>query len=330
MGKSRSLIIFGNGLGMALDNQYFTLKKAMANTWFNSNVLSNEHKKLIQDCLASQNSKTVPMCEEDLGNLHGAVIACKLLNIINTGDVHLLTDLGKEFPMVTQEYLTNVAWYFHHSGKELPIEFLDPLYRFIRKTKSHVATLNYDNLLYQKFIEERILDRYNSYLIDGFWDETGFAEENLLRKFNHDFGYYLHLHGSPLYVESKEKKCIIKQKQGEAIAIPTDHLVLAHVNHKRMIIDYSDVLKVYWKFLNRCILESKNIFVFGYSGQDDHLNNMIANYSGKKQIIVIEWDGTNKLENRQSFWENAFGSKKITLVSKNNILEFTEWIEYNI
>jgi hypothetical protein len=141
--------------------------------------------------------------------------------------------------------------------------------------------------------------------------------------FGNDFGYYLHLHGSPLYIE--DHGIIFKQHQASAKEIPTRHLVLAHVRHKPTIIDSSDILSAYWRFLNLALQESSTIFVFGYSGCDKHLNHVIKAQATGKNIHVIEWSGEGNTRIRKRFWQDELGSENITLTQEDNVLEFSEW-----
>ena len=50
---ARKTLIFGNGLGMALDSQYFMLTNAMAHVWNDPNAISDVHKGLISQCLGA-------------------------------------------------------------------------------------------------------------------------------------------------------------------------------------------------------------------------------------------------------------------------------------
>ena len=311
---------------MALDPDYFQLRPAMNNAWSDPECLDDKQRLLIQNCLHAQGAGERPTGEDDLDTLHIAVNACEFLDNVANHDDGWLTDDGKEFPFASRRYLTNVAWYFHRHHHALPDTFLNPLFEFIKTTRSHVATLNYDNLMYQKMIEAKILAGYNGRLVDGFYDE-GFNEENLIRKFGRQFGYYLHLHGTPLYIDKGEK--IIKQPQGHALELPTKHLVLTHVRHKPTVIDSSRVLSAYWRFFSLALQESSTIFIFGYSGLDKHLNYLIESQSFGKNIHIIEWSGAGTVKDRKAFWKDAFngsnsGSKgKVTQL--DNILEFTEW-----
>jgi len=84
----------------------------------------------------------------------------------------------------------------------LPIGFENSVVDYVRETKSHVATLNYDKLLYQSLIENEILSGFDGTLVDGMLNR-GFDEKALERRYGKDFGYYLHLHGSPLFYEHR-------------------------------------------------------------------------------------------------------------------------------
>lgn len=46
-----SLFVFGNGLGRALDNDFFDLKRALEQTWDKIGLLTEAQKGLIFSCL---------------------------------------------------------------------------------------------------------------------------------------------------------------------------------------------------------------------------------------------------------------------------------------
>lgn len=144
----RSTVIFGNGLGMALNPEYFSLKRGMEKVWDDKSILNGERKEMIRKCLPADK----PTNEEDLNILHMAINACELLDKVAEHKKVWLSDSGIEFPNYARTYLTKVAWYFHKSGCSLPREFYSPFFSFLKDTYSHVATLNYDNILYQKMI----------------------------------------------------------------------------------------------------------------------------------------------------------------------------------
>jgi hypothetical protein len=77
--------------------------------------------------------------------------------------------------------------------------------------------------------------------------------------------------------------------------------------------------------LGLALQESSSIFIFGYSGYDNHLNRLIETQAQGKKIHIIEWSGTGKNEIRKSFWQDKLKCENITLTQMENILEFTEW-----
>lgn len=139
----RKLIIVGNGLGMALDQAHFSLDVALADIWNREGFLSPEQKGLIERCLGRQGA---PNGEHELDQLHRAVTYCKALNQIGVGHEHWLTEDGQNFPDITAQYIHKVATKLHNYGGVLPPDFEASLITFVKDTKSHVATLNYDKL----------------------------------------------------------------------------------------------------------------------------------------------------------------------------------------
>jgi hypothetical protein len=319
----RATLIIGNGLGMALDPAYFSLDNAMDAAWNRRGRLSETQKEQIRLCVNVQGIEDRPHGEEHLDVLHVVGMACKLLNAIESPNVHWLSAEGGTFPLAIEKYITSVAWHYHHFRRVLPQRFVENLALFLQVTKSHVATLNYDNLLYQKLIELNILRGYFGPLVDGFYTTTGFNVDHLERKYNNSFGYYLHLHGSPLFIDYGDQ--IIKQRQGTVDeSISTPHLVLTHVKHKRSVIANSNLLSAYWQYFEKGLNESNRIILFGYSGLDIHLNQVIAKYAPGKIIYIIEWDGAGTEIERIDYWRDKLQSD-IHLNRLANILSFIDW-----
>jgi len=247
------------------------------------------------------------------------------LNELGNSDIHWLSEYGKDFPNAVRNFLFHTASYFHKYEEPLPEDFIKPFVAFIKKSKSHVATLNYDNLLYQSFIDNKILDGYNGKLVDGFHN-SGFELENMERKYSRTFGYYLHLHGTPLFVNNGKK--INKLSQSSLVDIDKDiissHIVLTHFKHKLSVISNSYILNSYWHKLYKSFNESSEIIVFGYSGLDLHLNEIIKDTDEKINIKIVEWEGSGNEEKRNTFWAELF-KKDIELIQMSNILEFNDW-----
>ena len=314
---ARNAIVFGNGLGMALDSTHFSLSNALNAVWEDPNILDPAQKKLIDDCIPG----VKPTDESDLDKLHLAAMACHFLSELGTNPLAWLTAEGAGIPAATLRFITKVAWRLFRSSCHLPEEFIDALVEHLKNSKSHVATLNYDNLLYQPLIDNSVLAGYNGCLVDGMLS-TGFSPENLDRLGNNDFGYYLHLHGSPLFVD--RDGTVIKQSQSSATEDPSRHLVLTHVRHKPSVIDDSEVLREYWKRMRHAMAEAENLILFGYSGLDDHLNELIRTARHKTRTIIVEWDGAGTKLERSEYWKCKI-DKFDDLKRLPNILSFTDW-----
>lgn len=324
----RKTLIFGNGLGMALDHRHFSLTNAMADVWNDRIAISDVHKELISQCLGGNGN--IPQREDQLDPLHLVISACKTLNSVKMSqrmNVHWLSQEGQEFPIAVGNYIHKVATRLHQYGGGLPPAFLDPLIGFIRQTKSHVATLNYDKLLYGAFLDANLMRGYfDTTLVDGMVG-GGFSSEALVRRYGNDYGYYLHLHGSPLFYDRHGLAC--KRERHELNPFSpegSDHIVLTHVRHKRSVIGASVVLSAYWNYLNLCLNESEEIIVFGYSGDDDHLNDVITAHGQSKHIVVVEWGGLNQAQQqRWTYWSQKFQTTNLHHYYPQSILDFVQW-----
>lgn len=268
--------------------------------------------------------------EDQLDPLHLVISACKTLASINMSqrmDVHWLSQEGQQFPVAVSNYIHKVATRLHLYGGELPPAFLAPLIDFVRTTKSHVATLNYDKLLYGAFLDANLMAGYfDTTLVDGMVG-GGFSSEALERRYGNNYGYYLHLHGSPLFFDHhglarKRERHELNPFSPEG----SDHIVLTHVRHKRSVIGASTVLSAYWNYLNFCLNESEEIIVFGYSGDDLHLNDVIAAYAQSRRVVVVEWNGAGATEQqRRWFWTQRLKTTNLQHWYLPNILAFNQW-----
>ena len=184
--------------------------------------------------------------------------------------------------------------------------------------------MNYDKLLYNSFIKNSILSGYDGYLVDGMLSK-GFDSEALERMYKKNFGYYLHLHGSPLFVNKNGK---VKKLSRDDLTIEGnevgEHLVLTHVKHKPSVIAASDVLSTYWNYLHFTLREAQEIILFGYAGLDDHLNKVIRPYLNTKALTVVEWSGAGGKEEREKFWLDKLGKTR-SIKHLDNITDFTQW-----
>lgn len=322
---ARKTLIFGNGLGMALDPEHFSLARALSDVWDHPSHLPRDQKRMVGRCV--ENDGEAPNGEEQLDTLHVVVAACNMLNKIGDDEIHWLTDDGQDFPIAVAKYIHRVASDLHLYDGELPNRFLHPLFDFIRTTKSNIATLNYDQLLYGALVDEGLMaGGYRGYLVDGMVD-SGFAESRLQRRWGNNFGYYLHLHGSPLFYDDRygvAHKMTRDMLTMSSRAI-SNHIVLTHVTHKRSVIGASEVLSTYWDYLQDCCHEAQEIIVFGYSGLDTHLNDVLAAYARTAGVRVVEWEGAGGQEERERYWEHVLRTEHFDLIRMRNVLDFTDW-----
>lgn len=320
---ARKTLIFGNGLVMALDPAFFLLDRAIGKVWDTTGLLDIPSKQLICNCLPVDTDDR-PHGEDDLDVLQLALSACELLSRIAESRVHWLSSEGKAFPIAVRQFIYHTAIQFHNHAAGLPAEFVDCLATFIHGTKSHVATLNYDNLLYQPLIDREVLKGYDGALVDGFYS-TGFDPDHLERKFGKAFGYYLHLHGSPLFVD--REGTAFKLPQGETAdddGTLSSHIVLTHFKHKPTVINTSALLTTYWHTLIEAMNESDEILLVGYSGADEHLNDVLRGFE-KIKIRVVEWSGEGGATDRVNYWRKKLLSTNVSLVQCNSLLDFRNW-----
>ena len=201
------LIIFGNGLGLAINSDFFQLESAIENLW-NSAILSDIEKQSITHCLKNKSSR-YPRGEEEMDLFYLVEICCNFLHQRSDEEKIWLTSIGQNFSIIAKKFIYNVARSFIVNSPSLPQFFLNNLYNYIRSENTHIATLNYDSLLYGPFCRDKICYGYDGHLVDGVLN-SGFDIENLQRKYDKIFNYYLHLHGSPLFINDDEEQIIRK------------------------------------------------------------------------------------------------------------------------
>jgi len=317
----RSMLIIGNGIGMALNSDCFSLRSGLESVWNSTEHLSREHKLLIQSAIEDTTERVPPHSEEQLDKLQVAIVATEFLSDFKIDGASWVSDPAKELPKTFRKFLHEVALYFHGSGEVLPDDFVNPLSKFINDTKTHVATLNYDNLLYDAFSSSGVLKGYDGPLIDGFW-KSGFNEDHLDRYDVSKHGWYMHLHGSPLYIGNKKAMGAYRD-----FLDPDEdsHIVLCHVEHKPLIIGSSNILSTYWRYLEKAFEETSQLILFGYSGLDTHLNDRIRLRKDNKDLLVVEYSGAGKHADRLTFWKKQTGFSELKLKHMDNILEFNQW-----
>lgn len=331
----KKAIIFGNGLGMALDPSSYGLPNAMKAAWSDAS-LGDDQKALISACLPGNSG--APTAEEQLSVLQDTVTACEVLvNVQKTSGDHWLTAQGQGFPDAVYRFSFLVARQMHlatfSNGPDqgnkckLPSDFVEPLAQFIKQTSSHIATLNYDGLLASALIESEVLDCDKPVLLDGFLSSK-FDRQNLFRPKGKG-GWYMHLHGSPLFADRpKARPYKLSESTLKAAAASVrnagKHVVLTHFRHKPKLIESSEILSTYWEFLDIAIEESSEIVLFGYSGNDLHLNRLISQVRGNRTLKIIEWLGSGTKDARNRFWSEQLGGA-IELRLLEDVLTFSDW-----
>ena len=346
---SKGLIIIGNGIGMALDPEKFSLTKVMPEVWQNG-CLTDPQKELIADCLKGVEKDIGPTSEDQMMHAQLAQLGHELITEVVEDEKRAkwFTELALTYPEAISIYIYNVARQLDSNSKKFQDSpkfkaFLNNIVPFIHETKSHIATLNYDTLFYSAFNDGHTVGETNyqlccnrfqtTKLVDGYLNRSGFDERNFERKHTNKFGYYLHLHGSPLIVDVEN---CAKKLQRHEVARHTPnsakHIILSDGQLKSHLINRSKVLKMYWDMFNKAIDEANEVIVIGYGGGDDHINRALAKCG--KPIRIVEWDDPavtrpaaeklwdDRLENGTRVLE---GSEKFTLIREESILEFSDW-----
>ena len=334
----RKLVIFGNGLGRALDNNFFQLQSAMSSTWANECVLTEAQKKLISSSMEGVNEASGPNTEDQLLGSQLALMACQILqHAVNDDSLeHWLTPDAMGYPSALQKYTYAIAKYFHsvpeeHIQSERWRSFIESFVSFISKSKSHVATLNYDTLLYSPFNDGvdingkkvKLCNGFSGVLLDGYTNGLGFNNENMDRHPENQKAFYMHLHGSPLFVDGPNgtARKLTRYLLENETAPSRSHIVLTHGQMKPTVIASSPVLRMYWEKLPLAIEEAKEIIVFGYSGADEHLNKLIKEHRHNTPIKVVE---RKHEDDREMFWNKRFGMNN-SIFEQDDILAFRDW-----
>ena len=127
---SRKLLIFGNGLGMAIDSNHYSLNNALNTVWNDTSMWSDiQHRGLIQNCIPTGNC---PVSENELDKLHLVSTSCDFLNGFPNAanNVHWLSSYVKDFTEAVQDYIHTVASHLFDSSNTLPSNFKNALIDF--------------------------------------------------------------------------------------------------------------------------------------------------------------------------------------------------------
>jgi len=258
-----------------------------------------------------------------LDQIQVALVAAEYLRDFNLKGATWLTPEATELPNAFQRYIHAVAAHFHAHKFALPLEFADSLANYINKSKSHVTTLNYDNLLYDGLKGKDVFSGFSGSLYDGYTN-AGFSPDNLRRNYPKRHAWYMHLHGSPLFIGNAKA---LREERARFEPHESSHIVLTHVEHKPLIIARSRILSTYWDKLPESISESDSVILLGYSGDDIHLNRVISQGLAGKNLHIVEWRGNHDQRQREAYWKKRIinSNQGLRLELLENVLSFTDW-----
>ncbi len=327
----KKLYIFGNGLGRAFDNEFYSLTRALQVSWGENGPLSEEQRQLINGCLDDELVETeadAPTSEEQLRDLQRVVDACDLITSFQgRADCQegWLTQQGLEFPQAVRRYFHHAASQFHDLNKCLPTNFAKSFRNFVREHRPHIATLNYDDLLYEAYVGHDIAEGH--LLRDGFFGEFDFDRHKRLFKPKKE-GWFLHLHGSPLFVtrEGVDRK-LTRAQLREYNGAEKTHLVLTHAKSKPSAIRSSTILNAYWQELDRILSKPTEVTLFGYGGMDLHLNRLLSETDDHVKVRIASRTPTKKRDARKG-WNKRIRGKDIpkeNFIFLDNLMRFDQW-----
>jgi hypothetical protein len=129
---ARNVILFGNGLGRAIDNDFYSIKRVLQSSWDNEAVLNEQQRRLICDCLPQElieGELKAPTSEPELSNLQKVMDACDTIREFENEDANeqWLSQHGSSFPIAIRRYFHHAASLFHQGDKCLPEDFAKPL-----------------------------------------------------------------------------------------------------------------------------------------------------------------------------------------------------------
>lgn len=339
---TNSLFLFGNGLGMSIDPNFYSIESGLNRAWDDSG-LTDADKALIYQALGrqSENYNEPPKSEDEFFNLQKIVTACDFIRQFEQkSDVTWLTPEGAKFPDAIGKFIFEVASTYMSKERDPPDnrtlkpDFAKGLIDFISEQGAHIVTLNYDDLLYDKINKSAISTSYvirDGFLKGRFDFATSEERHQNWDKCRINKSWFLHLHGSPLFQDDEKggQKKLTRPELREGADQSSRHIVLTHSSHKEEIIQSSRVLTTYWsKFLN-LLRDCDNIILFGYSGCDFHINDAIReNCPEDAKIRIVGWDDPKAThQDRCEFFTEKLGRQinQCDIIPLGNIQEFRDW-----
>ncbi|MGJ5620402.1 SIR2 family protein [Sulfitobacter sp. MF3-043] len=328
---TRNVILFGNGLGRSLDNDFFSLERVLQSSWENEDILDDAQRALICACLEGgvvEDDLVAPTKEEELSDLQRVLDACDTIKEFEAEDAgqRWLTERGGSFPVAIRRYFHHAASLFHRGEFFLPQEFAEPLRQFVCANGPDIVTLNYDDLLYEAFTGTPVFKKH--FLRDGFFKgDLNFTQQEKWFDPKTE-GWFLHLHGSPLFVtrDGMPRK-LTRDRLAEYMGENSFHIVLTNADSKPSVIENSQILSQYWAKLDELLRDAENITLFGYGGGDMHLNRLIG-LNNKAQLRIVSRIHTDDAEELEVRWRKKLRAREaqvVEIVMIENLMQFTDW-----
>jgi hypothetical protein len=279
----------------------FTLGKAVERVWRKEGTaLTPESKLHIQRLARMQTSSEAafPNSEEELQYIQRLQRSVFDLSLLEPKATEWVTEEALALHSKINYFLAAVANEFYLEREfDHPKynDWIDCLCTFIKSNKRvHVGLLNYDNLIYQPFATKEIFGRYDqALLVDGFTGRPPiFGSDKMERRFDNHFGWYMHLHGTPMFVTDPRAqgsqaiqkipnysvKGFLEFLNNSSANTPQFHIVLTAQKFKSDVIEGSRILSAYWDRLREALAETNQLVLFGYGGCDSHLNSVIKDW----------------------------------------------------
>lgn len=86
----RCTLIFGNGLGRTIDNEYYQLNSGISYVWNDRQTITQEQKNLVISAIAGLTQEQYPENEDQLDKLLVAIIAAGFLKSFENENVEWL------------------------------------------------------------------------------------------------------------------------------------------------------------------------------------------------------------------------------------------------
>lgn len=345
--NNKVLVFIANGVGRAVDSELLTLSSGIEK---GLKSLNNTEKDIIKEFISlyTKDDISAENITNVINNEENEILAyinmvSMLTRMIKTGKGKLkerfVSQQFGDLANTINKFIYNVAdSYNTEKIKRNGIYpenfegFAQSLGGFIYKNKAHLATTNYDDLLYRYFLDVQIKTgenteafimnpSKNTILSDGFTKTNSGIQFDFS---NHDLNstsWYMHLHGSSRFHSKFGSGNVFKSyKKYDSNHVP--HIILNHFNLKEFEINLNPILHRYFDLFGKALAKINALYIIGYGGYDKHINNIVMNANDKCKIIIIE--RAQQDMNKNDLWRDLKSSNlDITLENSfENILDY--------